>query len=226
MIIIRQKLFTKAEREALTQIYRKTRGLRNLPNGVTSYKDARALKDLAIRLNNGEIITEISPEIQTALNNLGFTKVTPKLLERITRKYNNPELAKRFQSFREKRLHRLAVEGKFPNPQGGAMRSLTSLSKENPPATIQSGKPSKESKQLTRFLRKKTGTIVVPVPNPSEAYSNTVSLDNIPEGLTPKQVKAIKSGKANRIVGLSSDTPEEVILHEAGHNLSKGTIKD
>ncbi len=186
--------------------------------------------ELAIRLNNGEIITEVYPQkFKLLLIILGFTRVTPKLLERITRKYNNPELAKRFESFRDKRLQRLAVEGKFPNPQGGAIRSLRSLSKEKSPATIQSGKPSKESRksrQLTRVLRKKTGTIVVP--NQSEAYSMVVSsdTDNIPKGLTSKQVRAIKSGKSNRIIGLPSDASEEIILHEAGHNLSKRTIRD
>lgn len=46
MKILRQKVFTRAEREALRQIYRKTGGLRNLPNGVTSLEDAKALKKI------------------------------------------------------------------------------------------------------------------------------------------------------------------------------------
>ena len=50
MVILRQKAFNRAEKEALKQIYRKTGGLRNLPNGVTNLEDAKALKDLAIQL--------------------------------------------------------------------------------------------------------------------------------------------------------------------------------
>ena len=55
MIILRQKAFTRAEREALKQLYKVTNGFRQFPGGITSLEDAQALKKLAIKLNEGKV---------------------------------------------------------------------------------------------------------------------------------------------------------------------------
>lgn len=90
MIILRQKAFTRAEREALRQLYLVSRGIRRLPGGVTNLEDAKALKELAIKLNEGNPNQNISsPSIRKALDNLGLTKLTDNELNHLNRKYNN-----------------------------------------------------------------------------------------------------------------------------------------
>ena len=224
MKILRQKVFTRAEREALRQIYRKTGGLRNLPNGVTSLEDAKALKNLAIQLNRGTTSVDITPEIQTALNNMGLTKVTPKLLNRIVSKYNNPKLNERFEAIRRRRIGEYARKNNaMPELRKSAVRVLEGMGKETEPVTENYVTVPSNAKNIIRFLRKKTGTAVVPS---NDSYSRLVSPNSIPEGLTPKQIKGIKSGKITRIVGLKENAPEEIILHEAGHNISRSVIPD
>ena len=95
------------------------------------------------------------------------------------------------------------------------------MGKETKPVTENYTSASPGAKNIIRFLRKKTGTAVVPS---NYSYSRLVSPNNIPEGLTPKQIKGIKSGKITKIIGLKENAPEEIILHEAGHNISGGTI--
>jgi hypothetical protein len=220
----RQKAFNRAEKEALKQIYRKTGGLRNLPNGVTNLEDARALKDLAIQLNSGSKTVKLTPAAQEALNNMGFTKVTPELLNRVTQKYNNPELSKRFDSIRKIRImNHIKNTGEMPEPQKSAVRVLKNMEKDPKVSEEYITPTSPDSKNIIRFLRKKTGTAVVPSNDGS--YSRLiVNPDNIPEGLTQRQIKGIKSGKITRLIGLKENAPEEIILHEAGHNMSRSTI--
>lgn len=223
MIILRQKIFTRAEKEALRQIYRKTGGLRNLPNGVTNLEDAKALKDLAIQLNSGSKTVNLTPEIRRALDNMGLTKITPELLNRVAQKYNNPELNNRFNSIRKTRImNHIKNTGEMPEFQKSAVRVMENMKKDPiiPEEYITPASP--DSKNIIRFLRKKTETIVVPSNNGS--YSRLVNPNNIPEGLTQRQIKGIKSGKITRIIGLKENAPEEVILHEAGHNISRSTI--
>lgn len=155
---------------------------------------------------------------------MGFTKVTPKLLNRIVRKYNNPELNERFKAIRKRRIEEYTRKNNaIPEFRKSAVRVLEGMGKEAEPVTENYTTASPGAKNIIRFLRKKTGTAVVPS---KDSYSRLVSPDNIPEGLTPKQIKGIKSGKITRIVGLKENAPEEIILHEAGHNISRSTIPD
>lgn len=223
MIILRDKNFTRAEKEAIRQIYRKTGGLRYLPNGVTNLKDAKALKDLAIQLNSGSKTVNLTPDAQKALNNMGFTKVTPELLNRVVQKYNNPELNKRFRSIRRMRvMNHIKNTGEMPELQKSAVQVMENMKKDPIVSEGYITPTSPDSKNIIRFLRKKTGTVVVPSNHGS--YSRLVNPNNIPEGLTQRQVKGIKSGKITRLIGLKENAPEEVILHEAGHNISRSTI--
>jgi hypothetical protein len=223
MIVLRQKAFNRAEKEALKQIYRKTGGLRNLPNGVTNLEDAKALKDLAIQLNSGKTVN-LTPDAQKALNNMGLTKVTPELLNRVVQKYNNPELNNRFDSIRKIRIrNHIKDTGEMPELQKSAVRVMENMKKDPRVSEEYITPTSPDSKNIIRFLRKKTGTVVVPSNNGS--YSRLiVNPNNIPEGLTQRQIKGIKSGKITRLIGLKENAPEEVILHEAGHNISRSTI--
>jgi len=149
-----------------------------------------------------------------------LTKVTPKLLNRIVSKYNNPELNKRFEAIRKIRVdnYRANNNNNLPKLQRSAVRVLGNMKKEPIFTSDAYNTASPSAKGLIRFLRKKTGTAVVPS---DYSYSRLVSANNIPEGLTPKQVKGIKSGKITKIIGLKENVPEEVILHEAGHNISR-----
>ena len=57
MIILRKKAFTRAESEAINQLYKVTKGYRRFPGGVSkNVEDAKSLKMLAIELNKGNQI--------------------------------------------------------------------------------------------------------------------------------------------------------------------------
>ena len=116
MIILRQKIFTRAEREAIKQIWRKTNGLKRLPNGITNVEDARALKDLSARLNKGGSV-EFTPEIRTALDNMGLTKITPELMTKLNQKYSNINARMRFnQIYRNDKIPLDDITWKESNP--------------------------------------------------------------------------------------------------------------
>ena len=86
-----------AEKEAIKQLYRVTGGFRRLPNGITNLDDAKALKGLAIKLNEGSQELVVTNAEKQALNNLGLSKWSNGLLERVHKKYNDGRLLDRTQ---------------------------------------------------------------------------------------------------------------------------------
>jgi hypothetical protein len=120
-------------------------------------------------------------------------------------------------------MNHIKNTGEMPEFQKSAVRVMENMKKDPKVSEEYITPTSPDSKNIIRFLRKKTGTVVVPSNNGS--YSRLiVNPNNIPEGLTQRQIKGIKSGKITRLIGLKENAPEEVILHEAGHNISRSTI--
>ena len=103
-MIIKRKLFTRAEKKIIHELYNTTKGFRNLPKG---YKNM-TVRD-AIRLDNiarGYYRGNFNPEdVQVLATHLGLPE-TAKGGTRVLQKYTNPELLERYRSIR---AHKLGV---------------------------------------------------------------------------------------------------------------------
>ena len=103
-MIIKRKLFTRAEKKIIHELYNTTKGFRNFPKG---YKNMTA-RD-AIRLDNiarGYYRGNFNPEdVQVLATHLGLPE-TAKGGTRVLQKYTNPELLERYRSIR---AHKLGV---------------------------------------------------------------------------------------------------------------------
>lgn len=241
MIILRQKAFTRAEREALKQLYLVSRGIRRFPGGVTNLEDAKALKELAIKLNEGNPNQNIaSPSIRKALDNLGLTRLTDKELNHLNQKYNNPATYNRLIRINpnlsgnkklEDILKKTVSEDKANNivEQEAAHKALL---QEKEPVTNQN---------IIRFIRKHPGNSVVEVkseplsiylPNKKEVSpalsdimkDKSVKLVN-PSGINGKQMKLLRKHKLKKgLILTNKKYPPFYTLHEKAHNINTKTI--
>ena len=239
MIVLRQKAFNRAEKEAIRQIWRKTNGLKQLPNGITSVEDAKALKHLSAQLNKGEAV-EFTPEIRTALNNMGLTKITPELMTRLNQKYSNIASRMRFnQIYRKDNIPLDDIDWKEAAPLsenswtvGGrvAQRHVTENNKIIDDSILWGDYPSHEGNKFTRFYRKKLGGTVIETKDPNDGYSVSSKrggsiLRILPEDAarTPLNIKRmntyIKRGNSD-LIGVGRYSPPEKVLHEINHNRS------
>ena len=244
MIILRQKTFTRAEREAINQLYKVTKGYRRFPGGVSkNVEDAKSLKKLAIELNKGNqmspTIIQDNPGIRKALDRVGLTKIDDKVLSGLNRKYNNKELLDRAQ-----RTSKPITEQEF-NQIKGDFDLLLSKVKDNRKRLDQVNNqlivPS-QSRSIMRFLRKKTDNAVFesakPGTNPSAVLfdgsatsakkaKNIFKRKSIP-GMrmekTNPQLREIKLKKKKGAILVSSDRPTSTVLHEYYHNVNGKTI--
>jgi hypothetical protein len=234
MIILRQKAFTRAEREALKQLYKVTNGFRQFPGGVTSLEDARALKKLAIKLNEGKVGNQISgPEIRDALDRLGLTKLTNKELQHINNKYNNQVLINRARKIYSGR----SVEFKFKKEPDVNPISLPTSSK-NPSLPLMRFSKKKLGTSVieTKPLNPETGKAVIPgatvAENSSqeEINSGLRLLDGVVEtnakGYGKDARRLFESGKNRRLLVTNRTYPEESTLHEISHTTNTVTIPD
>jgi hypothetical protein len=240
-----QKNFTRGEKEAIKQIWKRTNGLRSLPNGITNIEDAKALKDLSNRLNKGGKKIVVTPEIQRALDNLGLTKVTPEFLNRVNKKYRNPELKERF--LRRYNGGQLDFEKYTPmdvktgrhvaEAHGNDLRKALSKSKR-----YLKGDDSDLSKGIIRFYRKKKGS-VIDLQKPESSFSiNKIRQGKVEEGINYQQLlnqsaKFSKDRNNTRELKRYLDNPNgeliaipkkrssaALVTHEMGHNKSSREI--
>ena len=102
MILLRQKLYTRAEQAMWKELHRATNGYRRLPSG---YKNM-TVRD-AIRLDNitrGYYKGKFNPEdVQTLATHLELPE-TAKTGTKVLQKYTNPELIERFKSIKAYKL--------------------------------------------------------------------------------------------------------------------------
>ena len=232
MIILRQKTFTRAEKEAIKQLYKVTGGFRKFPGGVTSLEDAEALKELAIKMNEGKVGNQVTGiDIRRALNKLGLTKLTDKELQHINDKYNNQALIGRAKKIYPNRT----IEPKFKNEPNIVSDSLP-LSSQNP------------SLPLMRFSRKKLGASVIET-KPIDPVTKRVVIPGatVAENNSPKEINSglillngikgtgaggygkdarrlFEKGKNNRLIVTNRAYPEESTLHEISHTTNTVTI--
>lgn len=231
MIILRQKAFTRAEREALKQLYKVTSGFRRLPNGITSLEDAKASKGLAIKLNEGNQSLVVTDAERQALNNLGLSKWSNGLLEKVHRKYNNGKLLDRTQKIKGN------VKVISPEQLERNKRKLEGLNK--PTLTTQvTGLPNSE--EAIRYIegRKRPDTYVLEAhplsPSPASAWETSTdirkrikTLENLETNtgiaVTRNNVdkaRKFKEGERNGLIVTKKDFPEVATVHELSHNLN------
>lgn len=240
---IKSKLFTRAEKELIKQIWRKTNGLRGLPKGITSLEDARALKKLSKQLNSEESV-KVTPEIRKALDNLGFTKATEDTINRMKSKYSTSNgdayhRLSRLQTHRRqdpnfRELESKRLDKKF---QAELRRSESTLGEHEKLSLSakQDNSAGVVDPSLARFYRKKLNGSVIKIKDPQGACSASKLRGNkiTEEGLReisdfPIKGKDLKgfNRPGGEMIAISDDTPRSIVLHEMGHNKSAREFKD
>lgn len=121
MIILRQKEFTRAEKEAMFQLMRLTKGFKSLPKELNSVENAKRFKKFSNRLahfardpKTHKLSAEELKEMKGFLSDIGATKLADNF-EPIVNKYyglDNVEAWKRLK-LREERLPAKAIENRF-----------------------------------------------------------------------------------------------------------------
>lgn len=107
MIILRQKEYTRAEREALKELLLKTRGFQRLPNGARmNARDVARFNKLAgdvqLWAKNGRKPKGVDLEnARTFLEHADLGK-SSKELERIAKKYSNKRALARWQRLKQR----------------------------------------------------------------------------------------------------------------------------
>lgn len=121
MIILRQKEFTRAEKEAMFQLMRLTKGFKSLPKELNSVENAKRFKKFSNRLaefanepETRKLTTEELKEMKGFLSDVGATKLADNF-EPIINKYyglDNVEAWRRLK-LREEKLPAKAIENRF-----------------------------------------------------------------------------------------------------------------
>ena len=218
---IKSKIFTRAEKELVKQIWRKTRGLRELPGGVTNLEDAKALKNLTRQLSSdGQV--EITPEIRKALDNLGFTKATEGTINKMKSKYENKAATDRLGI--SDSLENTFVRDRDPR----RITQTDSLRKQAHDELISSLRSGFQvDPSLSRFYRKKLNGTILEVDNPESALTLLkLGSEDAPvryirkiapeaKGVTMKNLKNFN--KNGHLICISKDAPRGTVLHEMGH---------
>jgi hypothetical protein len=234
---IKSKIFTRAEKELIKQVWRKTKGLRELSSGVTNLEDAKALKNLSGQLSSdGQV--EITPEIRKALDNLGFTKVTEGTINKMKSKSENKAAADRLKRIQDSKFEKVIATGGMPNylkktlfkdyrrtaQTVGLQKQV--LDKIN---SLESG--CQVDPSLSRFYRKKLNGTVLKADDPGVAYTTSkLGSENLTMGelkeITPEAKRVTKKdlenfNKNGHLICISKDAPRGPVLHEMGHIKSR-----
>lgn len=234
---IKSKIFTRAEKELMKQVWRKTRGLRELPGGVTNLEDAKALKTLSKQLSSdGQV--EITPEIRKALDNLGFTEATEGTINKMKSKSENKAAADRLKRIQDSKLEKVIATGGMPDylkktlfkdyrrtaQTVGSQKQV--LDKIN---SLESGCQADPS--LSRFYRKKLNGTVLRADDPGVAFTTSklggedLSMEGLkkiaPEAKRVTMKDLENFNKNGHLICISKDAPRGSILHEMGHIKSR-----
>ena len=230
---IKSKIFTRAEKELIKQVWRKTKGLRELSGGVTNLEDAKALKNLSGQLSSdGQV--EITPEIRKALDNLGFTKATEGTINKMKSKSENKAATDRLKRIQNSKLEKVIATGGMPNYLKKTLfnnrrrtAQTVGLKKQAVDKfnSLESG--CQVDPSLSRFYRKKLNGTVLKADDPGVAFtSSKLGSENFTMGdlkeITPEAkrvtMKDLKNYNENgHLICISKDAPRGVVLHEMGH---------
>ena len=217
----------------MKQVWRKTRGLRELPGGVTNLEDAKALKNLSRQLSSdGQV--EITPEIRKALDNLGFTKATEETINKMKSKSENTAATDRLKRIQNSKLEKVIATGGMPNYLKKTLfnnrrrtAQTVGLKKQAVDKfnSLESG--CQVDPSLSRFYRKKLNGTVLKADDPGVAFtSSKLGSENFTMGdlkeITPEAkrvtMKDLKNYNENgHLICISKDAPRGVVLHEMGH---------
>ena len=240
---IKSKIFTRAEKELMKQVWRKTRGLRELPGGVTNLEDAKALKNLSRQLSSDGPV-EITPEIRKALDNLGFTKATERIINRMKSKYENKAAIDRLRKIQEPELEKM-IETRDPGLYDYLKKTSDKDLKRTKQTIKLEGQVEDEydslvsncqvDPSLSRFYRKKLNGTVLKTDDPDPAFamfksgSENLTMEDLKrdikrfatetKGVTKKDLENFN--KNGHLIHISNDTPRGSVLHEIGHVKSR-----
>ena len=218
----------------MKQIWRRTKGLRELPGGITSLGDARALKELSKQIDTKEVPVKITPEIRKALDGLGFTKVTEGTINRMRDKYSIKNGKAQSRVYRLRRpVDPSIVANKFQRTQRREMQSGNML-KRTGEDLHQLVQQANQDPSLARFYRKKLKGSVITLDNPLDSYSVSRLRDNantLPElslkkawdtSVYPVRAKDLKgiNRPGGEMIAVGDKSPRAITLHEMGHNKS------
>lgn len=236
---IKSKIFTRAEKELVKQVWRKTRGLRELPGGVTNLEDAKALKNLLKQLSSdGQV--EVTPEIRKALDNLGFTKATEGTINKMKSKYENTAATDRLKRIQESEIEKNIEPGEdifdylkrtISDKDLKRTKQTYRLQKQayDEYCSLKSG--CQVDPSLSRFYRKKLNGTVLKADNPESAFASFKSgSENLTMGelkeIAPEAKRVTKKdlenfNKNGHLIHISNDAPRGTVLHEIGHIKSR-----
>jgi len=245
MILLRQKEYTRAEREALKELLFKTGKLRRLPGGskMTARDVARFNKlaaDVQLWTKGYKPKKEDFKSAKVFLEHAGLGKSAEEL-EHIASKYSNREVLSRWQRLRQrhsefdipgissKQLKRL--NKRYDIDRKNCHKVLTDL------GSLERGEGSLIA-NLAEDAKKKNIPIIQNLGEPSESFTESLNYtrklagrDNV-EGIlksikydTPefstKQAKrlesAVKNKNVDNIVVIGKSTGPGILAHELGH---------
>ena len=235
---IKSKIFTRAEKELVKQVWRKTRGLRELPGGVTNLEDAKALKNLSGQLMSGGPV-EVTPEIRKALDNLGFTKATEGTINRMKSKYENKAATDRLRRIQEPELEKMTdtdeifeyLMKKISDKDIKRTKQTNRLREQacDEYRSLKSG--CQVDPSLSRFYRKKLNGTVLKADNPKSAFagfksgSENFTMEELKEFAPEAKRVTMKDlenfNKNGHLIHISNDAPRGTVLHEIGHIKSR-----
>lgn len=221
----------------MKQVWRKTRGLRELPGGVTNLEDAKALKNLSRQLgSDGQV--EITPEIRKALDNLGFTKATEETINKMKSKSENKAATDRLKRIQNSKLEKVITTGGMPDYLKKTLfkdyrRTAQTFGQlkqvKNEISSLESGCQMDPS--LSRFYRKKLGGTVLKADDSGVAFtasklgSGNLTMGDLKE-IAPEAKRVTKKdlenfNKNGHLICISNDAPRGSVLHEMGHIKSR-----
>ena len=189
------------------------------------------MKGLAIKLNEGNQSLVVTDAERQALNNLGLSKWSNGLLEKVHRKYNDGQLLNRTQKIKG------AVRVISPEQLKRNKRKLEGLNKLTPVTPV-TGLPNSE--EAIRYIegRKRPDTYILEAhplsPSPAAAWETSKdptvrkeSLGKLETGAgiaitesNKDKARKFRKGVRNGLIVTKKDFPEVATVHELSHNLN------
>jgi len=224
MIVLRQKEYTRAEKEAMFQLMRLTKGFKSLPESLNTVENATRFKKFSNRLAEfarkpyRKISAKDLKEMKGFLNDIGADKFADNF-EPIINKYygnNNIEAWKRLR-LREEKLPAKAIENRknrLTNRSADIKNSLAEADSVANNFKSTKGKSSKEifsspeGKLMKNIIKGETGGIN----QPSIHFNKVKGRNKLSDKLTNV---AIKSGSAG-------DYPEKLVKKQIKKDLRGG----
>ena len=244
MIILRQKPYTRAEREALKELLLKTRGFQRLPNGARmNARDVARFDKLAgdvlLWAKKGRKPNGVDLEnARTFLEHADLGK-SPKELERIAKKYSNKRALARWQRLKDLHPER-GVNGISPERYARIQNNSSMKNLDIVENVAETSRVKRSDHNLLNNLAKdakKNNVSVIRTNDDNLGNSMAVSLKGTRKLLkernlgfdeafdmsdlskkSAKKFKSLVNSDADRLVILNKSAGPGIFAHELGHH--------